>query len=101
MKMGWLAQLCWYRDGMAKVDGLERRELYIVTVTPKPPYLSCVYQLCPSAVEYGTRQWRSYFERYQVCAASNTWPGYSEAVLPIDVPEDELTLTLDGEEIEL
>jgi len=101
-RMGYHAQLAWYRSGYGAFTGLDTSEfdLYVVAVESKPPHPVTVFQLTPSAIEMGERTWRSCFEQLLVCEASDSWPGYTSAIQPLDAIED-FQLTVDGEEVEL
>lgn len=105
-RLGYFAQLAWYMHGFASdavqnpvqpppyIDG------FIVAVESKPPYVVQTFQVTPNALEIGTRQWRSWFERLLVCEASGEWPGYQESDAVLDLPE-ELALAIDGELLEV
>ena len=101
-KMGWNAQLPWYRNGYGIFTGLDTTgfDLFIVAAESKPPYPVTVFQLTPSAIDMGERTWRSCFEQLLVCEASDSWPGYTSAIQPLDAIED-FQLTVDGEEIDV
>lgn len=97
-KMGWLGQTSWYNFG---VLGGQAERLTLIAAPNKAPFvpeLVTVYRLTPDACEMGHRTWRSHFERLRVCEDSDVWPGYSDAVVPLDVDRD-FTLHLNGEEI--
>ncbi len=97
LRMGYLAQLAWYDYGL--MGGASSR-LSLIAVEDKPPYVVTVYDLSAAAAEQGHRTWRSHFERLRVCEDSGVWPGYSEAVVTLDV-ESDFTLHIGGEEVEL
>lgn len=96
-RMGWLAQLAWYDYGILKGNAIS---LALIAVEDQPPHLVTVYKLTPAAAELGHRTWRSHFERLLVCEATDRWPGYVDCPVPLDV-DQEFTLHMDGEEIEL
>ena len=99
-RMGWLGQLAWYESGLDFKD--VSVWLYIVTVSPKPPHLVTSYMLTDAAHEAGTRLAVSLWERFKTCHESGVWGGYGEGLQIIDAPDDEdVTLTIGGEEIEL
>lgn len=98
-KMGWLGQLAWYAAGVTPMESLS---LYIIAVEPKPPHPVTVMCLTEAAREAGERLWNSLFNQLLVCEASDDWPAYTSAVLPLDVPGDEdVTLSIDGDEVTL
>lgn len=94
-RQGWLAQLAWYSDA---IDPTHSLALHIVAAEVAPPHIVTVYRLTDQAIEMGRRHYRALFERLMVCEESDSWPGYSQCIVNLDSPE-ELTITLDGEEI--
>lgn len=101
-KMGWLGQLAWYAEGYQQYTGCFQEHLYIIAVEPKPPHPVTVMFLTEAAREAGERLWNSLFNQLLVCEQTNEWPGYTSAVMPLDVPgEEDVTLTINGEEIEV
>jgi len=101
-KMAWHGQMAWYGEGARLAYGVEFDRYSVVAVEPKPPHAVCVYDLSERTVEEGTRLWRSLFDQLLVCESSDAWPGYSQTILPWDVPEDDdVTLIIGGREMEI
>lgn len=100
-KMGWIGQLAWYRNASIEVYGVAPERVSIVAVESAPPHVVTVYDLTEEALLLGEKTWRLYLERLRACEESDYWPGYVEGVARLDVPEseEELILTIDGEEI--
>lgn len=96
MDLAYFAKQAWYLDGMetAGIAGIDRS--FITAVENKPPYAIAIYQFSPKAIEFGRRCYRSWFEQFLVCEASNHWPGYPEQTL--EAPE-EFSLEIEGEEV--
>jgi len=99
-KMQWHTQLAWYKDGI-KAQGGYVEDVYLVTVTPKPPHLAVAYGLTPDTLTLGSRTWQALFERLLVCERTDEWPGYAQDVIPLDIEEDEFSLVIEGEEVSL
>ena len=99
-KMGWHGQLAWYKNAV-EAGGGTVESVYIVAVDPKPPYLCVPYLVTDDTLEIGEKSWRSLFERLRVCEESDQWPGYTQSVVPLEIYDDEVTLTIGGEEVEL
>jgi hypothetical protein len=57
-----------------------------------------VFELSQRALEHGARLCRAWMERVLVCEETGDWPGYCEATVPLDVPDDEEELTFGDEE---
>lgn len=81
------AQLAWYRDGIER-SGLPRpATCYIVAVEQLPPHVVTVFRLTEHTLDMGDRLNRLWLERLRVCQSSDYWPGYSETVLDLDLPD--------------
>lgn len=100
---GYHAQLAWYRRALIESGFGTPASYWIVAVESSPPYPVTVFQLTDSAIEQGERACRAWLERLLVCEASDHWPGYTDAVVPFDVPDESegFTLNIDGEETEI
>lgn len=105
-RQGWLAQLAWQGDAL-EAAGFVRpgapRTHYIVAAEQRAPYVVQVYQLDETAVDFGRRCWRLWWERLMVCESSNVWPGYAQSIQPLSGPPgaDDVSLIVDGESVEL
>lgn len=102
-KLAYHAQLAWYANGLVQAGRIDPNpKLFIVAVESTAPYPVTIFELTPQAVEAGNKLWRLWFERLLVCEASNTWPAYTEAVVPFDVPDTgEFILKIEGEDVEV
>lgn len=82
------AQLGWYGEG-AVSSGLDEPQAYfIVAVEAARPHVVTVFRLTPKTIDQGKRLVRTWFERLQVCEASNEWPPYVQSVVDLDLPEE-------------
>lgn len=94
LRRAYHAQLSWYRHGVLRSTGHEPQSAYVVAVESSPPYPVSVLRLTERALERGERLWRLWFEQLMVCEQSQHWPGYTEAIVDLDIPDDdELDLT--------
>lgn len=83
------AQLAWYQDGL-ELAGYDRpRRCYIVAVEQSPPHVVTVYVLTEHILDLGRRLCRLWFEQVRICEQSGHWPGYSQSVVELDLPEFE------------
>jgi hypothetical protein len=101
---GYHSQLAWYRRALIESRFGTPASLWIVAAESAPPYPVTVFRLTEQAIEQGERACRSWLELLKVCEESDSWPAYTDAVVPFDVPDDEsesFTLTIDGEETEV
>lgn len=99
LKMGYHAQLAWYMDGVRLAGLGDPRRGFIVAVEQKPPYVVTCFELTAEALEMGRRQYRLWMEQLLVCEASGIWPGYCQSIVPLDAPDEETELLIDGETV--
>lgn len=107
MKMQYFAQLAWYVDGYnadVTIDPVGLKPVvdraFIVAVETAPPYVVQTFALTPDALDFGRRQYHLWLEGLAVCEASGDWPGYVQADVPLDAPE-EFSLQIGGELMEV
>lgn len=91
-RLAYPSQLDWYGNGLVAAGMVAPENYYIVAVETKPPYVVTPFEVTPHALELGRRTWRSWFERLRVCEESNSWPGYTLDIYPLDVPDDDYEL---------
>lgn len=101
IRYGYHAQCWWYSNGVVCSGLGTAAESYVIAVESAPPYPTSVLRMTDRALDIGQRMCRSYMERLLVCEALQHWPEYFDAVVPFDVPDDDFTLTIEGEEVEL
>lgn len=107
MKMHYFAQLAWYVDGYnadVTIDPVGFRPVvkraFVVAVETSPPFVVQTFELTPNALDFGRKQYHLWLEQLAVCEASGEWPGYVQADVPLDSPE-EFALQFDGELVEV
>lgn len=99
---GYHAQLAWYRKAMIQSGLGTPASLWIVAAESSPPYPVTVFRLTEQAIEQGEQACRAWLETLLVCEQSNSWPAYTDAVVPFDVEEGgNVTLRIDGEDVEV
>lgn len=74
-----------YSEG-AKACGEPINQYLLFVQEKKPPYLSAVYQLDPSAESRGYEIRQRSMEAMAQCLKTNTWPGYPRGVQPLALP---------------
>lgn len=97
LKMAYHAQLSFYAEALRITGKANPSQVAIVAVESTPPHPVTILRLSDRTLEAGEKLWRSWFERYRVCAETNLWPGYSQAVVEMDVDEH-VELTYGDEE---
>jgi len=91
-------QLAWYSDG-AVLSGLNDPQAhYVVAVEASYPHVVTVFRLTPDTIDKGRRAVRLWFERLLQCEAAKQWPGYTQSIVDLALPEDEFEM-LDADEV--
>jgi hypothetical protein len=98
-RMLYHAQLAFYRRALrSAAGGIDVKDCYIVAVEDSGDIPPVVYRLEDHALDRGDRLNTLWMERLAVCEAANIWPGYSEAIVPLDVRDGAGELVLEGED---
>jgi len=82
-------QLAWYSDGAVLAGLPDPEEHYVVAVEAAPPHVVTVFRIARETIEMGRRLCRLWFERLLQCEAANQWPGYSQSVVELALPDFE------------
>lgn len=98
---GYHAQLAFYLDAVAAAGLGKPDRAYIVAVENVAPYPVTILRLTDRALDLGRRMCRIWLEQLLVCEADDYWPGYVESDAEFDVPDEEQTLIIDGETVQL
>lgn len=103
LKLGYHAQLDWYANAISWHNNHKApQRCVLVFVEQTAPYVITIFEASPDDLLKGRKLWRLWFERLLVCEANNSWPGYCESVVPLQLPDSEgITLQIDGEETEV
>jgi len=78
-------QAAFYGDVYRMLTGIETSMVFIAVET-EPPYLVATYTLAPEAIEQGRREYLADLETFRQCVESDRWPGYSETIIPLEIP---------------
>lgn len=97
LRMGYHAQ-CGFYELAAQSLGRAIARTHIVAVEVNEPFDVVVYRVTPRAIEEGQKLCRLWMERLRGCEETDTWPGYCQSAVDLDVVED-VGLLIDGEEI--
>ena len=103
LKFAYHAQLDWYGNAITFHNGGRRpKRSVLVFVEQTPPHVVTIFEATEADLLKGHKLWRLWFERLLVCEANDSWPGYCESVVPLDLPNSEgITLQVEGEEMEV
>jgi hypothetical protein len=80
-------QEAFYREGVERAGGSPIEGFLFCFVEKSKPYLTKVVAIDPIDVKQGG--WRTHEElrSWRECVTSGVWPGYSEAIQPVELPE--------------
>lgn len=85
-------QMAWYQDG-AEASGFSRpEEVYLIAVEQKPPHVVTIYRLTENVLDMGRRLCALWFNHLRVCEESGEFPGYSQSIVDLDLPDADLVL---------
>lgn len=98
LRIGYLAQLAWYSDAIGYAG-----DCYIIAAESKPPHVVQVYEVTPASLDFGRRQYMTWWERLMACEAADEWPGYVQSIVPLEPPAElgDVSLTIGDEEVSL
>lgn len=99
LRYGYHTQLFDYSTALLETRGHAPRDVFIVAVEKKPPYVVATYRLTKNDLEMGGRLVREWMTRLLECEKTNDWPGYSASIQDLDLPtrDDELDLIFDDD----
>lgn len=80
-KFRYHVQANWYQRPFAEAE-----QFVFIAVEKSPPYLVGVYVATPEMVAAGGRTADRDLARLAECRAADEWPGYSDEIVPIDLP---------------
>lgn len=78
-------QAAFYLDALRALTGVDGHFIFICVET-EPPYLVACYVATPAMIEAGRTRYRRDLATYASCVESGQWPGYGDAVMPLDLP---------------
>jgi exodeoxyribonuclease VIII len=80
-------QAAFYGDGLG---GMEVRPMVFIAVETEAPYLVSCNIIGPDSLVAGREAYRRNLDTYAKCVESGIWPGYSDAIQTINLPDWEL-----------
>lgn len=83
---GYHRQAAWYLHALRRA-GMDARQFVFLFCEKAAPYLTTAVTVAESAIGVAYDEIRSALDKYEECAASGVWPGYTnEIVTEIDLP---------------
>lgn len=80
-------QDAFYSDGFARASGLEVLAFLFVAVETEYPFAANALMLDDLAKTTGRDRYRGDLETFAECARAGVWPGYSDSIQIIDLPQ--------------
>ena len=80
-------QAAFYGDGMG---GMEERPMVFIAVETEAPYLVSCNIIGPDSLVAGREAYRRNLDTYAKCVESGIWPGYSDTIQTVNLPDWEL-----------
>lgn len=81
-------QAAWYTDGFMETYGTNEPPLFLWLAAEKgQPFARQFYSASRQLIEYGRREYRRLVDLYAQCQRTNQWPGYSEKVSELALPD--------------
>lgn len=84
---GYLIQAAWYSLGYRAIMGRMPKAFTFVVVEKEPPYLVGCYIVEEAQLELGMKQVEIGLRKYYKGIQTGLWPGYSENIEPLLIPE--------------
>jgi exodeoxyribonuclease VIII len=85
-KYGWHFQLAMYYDGMRELTARDVALPILIAVEKRPPYAVACYELDEDALAIGRDCYKTILMDAKACAEAGRWPGYSNALMLLDLP---------------
>jgi hypothetical protein len=82
---GYHLQAAWYMDCCAAANVPADNFIFLV-VEKTAPYAVALYELDLASLEVGRTQYQHALNIYKHCLATDTWPGYSDNIMPLQLP---------------
>jgi hypothetical protein len=83
---GYHYQLAWYRRGLLAL-GLPVNYCVLIAVEKSAPYGCIAYELDSDVLDIADKKIDVWLAKYKECLEKNSWPGYTQDVLVIGIPD--------------
>lgn len=83
---GYHIQAAMQIDGLFEHTKISRSYCYAL-VEKEPPFLTAVYMLDQTTIDLGREEYKKGAELYNECLTLDEWPGYSETIETISLPD--------------
>lgn len=83
---GYHRQAAWYLDAL-RANGEPAQHFVFIAVEKDPPYCVGLYRLSDETIRLSRAENDALLRRYAECMRTNSWPGYTEGIEDISIPE--------------
>jgi hypothetical protein len=87
VKMDYALQAAFYSHGYAKASGKNVLAFVFLVVADDYPHLASTMTLDEEAMSAGARRFRRALDSYAQCKKTGVWPGYSQSIQQIALPQ--------------
>lgn len=87
IKYRYHVQAAMYLDAMESLAGEKIQDFLFAAWEKTSPFANAVYCADTDMIEAGRKEYKQLLRQYARCLESDTWPGYSEDVVPLGLPE--------------
>lgn len=92
------AQMAFQRQAVIASKFGQPDDAFIVAVESTEPHVVTLFRLTPGTMDFGERLVRLWMERLKGCIESGAWPGYSQAIVDVNLAPEDTGLNYDGVE---
>lgn len=85
-KYGYHIQAAMYWDGLATL-GYYPQSFVFSAWEKKPPFATALYYMTEELLEAGRKEYKKLLKIYAECLNTDNWPGYSNSIEPLLLPE--------------
>jgi len=85
-KYGYHIQAAMYWDGMTAL-GYYPQSFVFSAWEKKPPFATALYYMTEELLEAGRKEYKKLLKIYAECLKTDTWPGYSNSIEPLLLPD--------------
>lgn len=83
---GYNRQAAWYLDGL-QANGESAEHFVFIAVETLPPFSMGLYRLNSDTIRLSKAENEAMLRRYVECMRTDTWPGYTNGIEDISIPE--------------
>lgn len=83
---GYDGQAAYYLKGLQE-NGAPAKHFVFIAVEKSPPYLVGLYRLSDEVIKLSTAKNQTLLRRYAECVRTDNWPGYTQGIQEIGVPQ--------------